>query len=143
MSRFFLAWLLVTLGLALLSVSVALVPDNALADDGDPVSCGTCTYQWNSMTRMWTMTLNCGHINCTCPNPPGLPDGTTNGETRPVNCETYTGLDSCIGCNPVCATGNPPVPGPCVTGYPYVPPCWSYCSCRPGLYGALSCYGPY
>jgi hypothetical protein len=65
MSRSFVAWLLVTLGLALLSVSIVLVPTNAFADDGS--ACGGCTYQWTGSMWMY-MWSNCTG-DCACVSP--------------------------------------------------------------------------
>ena len=147
MSHFFAlaAWLCTTLGLSLLVCSPAFVPDSlALADDGS--TCGYCDYVWNG--REWTTSDPAKHCTgqCSCQDPSWLPPGTTIGESMRADCgpaDPTVGVDSCIGCNQVCAVGIPPVPGPCVSGFPYVPPCFSWCKCKTGLYGVYSCYPPF
>jgi hypothetical protein len=115
MSRSFIAWLLVTLGLALLSVSVVLVPDNALADDGDPPPCGACTYGWDGST--WLMTSSSCTTDCECVPPDS--SGTTPGEQRTVDCAANS-IISCVAlCNPCASATFTPCGGGPAGGGPF------------------------
>lgn len=123
MSRSFVAWLLVTLGLGLLSVSVVLVPDSALADDGED-SCGSCTYEWDGM--MWDLVSNtCLPNECECENPPNFPSGTYVGERRTADCVGVP--EFCVAC--VCSASQ--LGQGCSTGgsYPSGFFCRTYCVC--------------
>lgn len=86
MSRSFIAWLLVTVGLALLSVSVVLVPNTAFADDGSECE-GGCVYQSDSTGIAWMpMSDTCTGIGCACPSVPNIDPPTGPGEQVQTDC---------------------------------------------------------
>lgn len=121
MSRSFVAWLLVTVGLALLSVSVVLVPNNAFADDGSGCD-GRCVYTSDFSGTIWQLTSSTCAISCPCPYTPNIPPPTGPGQQKATDC---SGLVICVfDCS--CPTVGQPCAG--ATGC-------TTCTCIDGLFG--------
>jgi hypothetical protein len=119
MSRSFLAWLLTTAGLALLSVSVVLVPNSAFADDGSGCD-GDCVYYCDGFGCSLIEGTCSGE--CSCPNPPyfSLPTEPTYVRTDCAN------IPECLPCTIQCT------PNQVCTGT------LCHCCCLPG-YGTYFC----